>query len=256
MDRILKEGWEALLWSAGSVDQWYIWAIYLAAMLYIFKYVKNVMMRDYLQISVISIIIICNPATVWIVINYMFYIERYFRFFWMMPVYLVIAMAAAEISSRKGGKTACVLTLLLCMAGTSIFPENYEFPKNAYKVPQEAVAICSYFQNTDEYKQGNLKICADPELSCYIRQVDGRIRLHFGRTPGAYSKSLKREIAFNQLIMEDASQISIEQLTDAMHTDECRYAVIKEGKVNSVQMEQYGYSHINSFMGYEIYKER
>lgn len=251
---MIQTGIEALRWTIEMVAQWKIWVVYGISILYILFFWENRKAKDFAKVSLIGIFFIFNPLFAGLVIKLFFSYSRYFRILWILPIYFVIAMAATEISAERGRAVLCICTCVICIAGSLMYTtDNFELPKNLYKVPQSAVDICEYFKDTEEYQSGEVKICVEPYLSAYIRQVDGNIRLEFGREI-YFSNSVKSGIAYNQLYYGDERTIDVSILADALKTDHCQYFVIDEGKVNKTEMQEFGYIFTDLVGEYEIYK--
>lgn len=249
---MLADGMNTIRTTAEQVNQWSIWILYVISLMYIVHLQKKNKYISYVKVSVIGIIIICNPVFAGIVGNIFFSDNRYFRIIWILPIYIVIALVASEISEQKGKKVAVLVAITICLSGNWIGTGNFVIAENPYKLPQATIDICEYFKDTKEYKEGRLKISVDPELSCYIRQYDGNIILQYGRQSTVYTESQEAKTVYAQL---QTGNIDIETLTSGLRIDNCDYVVIKEGKVLKEDMQEYGYVYQEGVSGYEIYKD-
>lgn len=249
---MLIDGINTITTTAEQVNQWAIWMLYVISLLYLCFLQKKYTNVSYVKESIIGIIVICNPIFAGMVGNLLFSDNRYFRIIWILPIYIVIALSAADISEKKGKGFAILGIFILCLLGKWIGTGNYRIAENLYKIPQAAIDICEYMESTEEYQKGNIKISVDPKLSCYIRQYDGNIILQYGRQATVYTESEHAEIVFEQLNSEN---IDVEKLTLGLKADECDYVVVEEGKVTIEDMKKYGYIYQDTVCGYEIFKD-
>jgi len=236
------------------VDQWSIWLLALLALIYLGTKVKTKESSYVVGVMSLGIIIIFNPFCAEIICNYFFPANRYFRLLWILPIFFIIAFAGAELS-KKGGEILILCILIIILSGSCIFTEdNFQVADNIYKIPQEAIEICIFFQSTEEYKMENFKVSVDPQISSYIRQYDADIMLHFGREPGVGTTSIYDRAAFQQLILEDYTMIDTVEVVSAISRDECKYAAYEIGKVDKEIMQKGGYNFVQTIGQYEIFK--
>lgn len=249
---MIEEGISVIRYFFDMVKQPLIWQLYILAIIMILLCYSNIEAKEYVKGIVISGIIVLNPLFAALVTRFLYSTSRYPRLLWLFFANFIIATAMTEFCAIRNKKAILFCVLIICFTGKFMYFENYEFAQNLYKVPQSVVDICDYFQEVEEYKKNNLKICVDPELSSYVRQVDAKIVLQFGRYAGLHSNSVKGGTAFYELSKKENVNVSV--LVDALRTDHCQYVIIREGKVNESEMSEQGFQLMDIVDEYEVYK--
>lgn len=252
---MIKEGMETIAFTIWLVDQWPVWILYLASITFLFLNNKKHLFSQYIKVSITGILIIFNPLFCGFITKFFFSDSRYFRTLWLLPIYFVIAIAAAEICANKKIIYFFICIILTCITGKFEFTENISFAENIYKLPQEVIDICEYFKQTEEYANNLLKISAEPYLSTFIRQYDSNIRLQFGRSSTVYTESVEAEMAFVQISVNAGEERDLYLLTKALRNDKCSYLVIGEGKIIHDEIQSYGFIYLDTISGYEIYQD-
>lgn len=176
--------------------------------------------------------------------------ELYYRFFWMLPMSLVIAYAAVEVYHLYQGtyKRLVMLGLILVVIVSGDFVYNnwrYSKAENVYHVPDSVVDICDLM-----HAEGREVMAVFPmELLQYVRQYDSTVCIPYGRDilVADWGKNhplydvLEAETVDGALLGETAAQYS------------CVYVVIAEKKECIGDLSASGYELKDTLHGYHIY---
>lgn len=132
---------------------------------------------------VVLLLTIFNPV-VPVVMNHIFDVNKeYYRFFWIMPVVIVIATFCTEALSVQKGKMKIVMAVLLCLAlvfmGKFVYADGYIKSPNIYKMPEELLQISKIIHEDSESEYPRAIFEYEYEMS--IRQYDPKILLTIGR---------------------------------------------------------------------------
>lgn len=135
--------------------------------------------------SVCILLVVYNPITYYVckfIFKYGGVIEYYCRLFCLIPVVFLIAYALVLLLKRSSGwKKFCgtlVVLFVVMVSGHNLYQEEW-FVKaeNVNKVPSDVMQLSALFQEYD----GPIEIMAPTELLPYIRQVDSKFSLLYGR---------------------------------------------------------------------------
>ena len=162
-------------------------ALYICALLFLFFKEKETYKRVllvYLPFFIIAVLLL--PVT-YRVVSTVIDEELYYRFFWMLPMTLVIAYAAVEVYHLYRGKYKKLLALVLALAiiacGDFVY-DNWRYAKaeNIYHIPEEVVEICDLL-----HTEGREVMALFPmELMQYVRQYDATICMPYGRNVASF----------------------------------------------------------------------
>lgn len=176
--------------------------------------------------------------------------ELYYRFFWMLPMTLVIAYTVVQVYHLYGGRykksaaIGCVLVLMLC--GDFVYNNwRYTRAQNLYHVPQEVVDLCDVM-----HTEGREVMALFPmELMQYVRQYDSTICMPYGRN------LLVADWNINHPLYDifEAEIIDGRALGQEAAAYVCSFLVVEEGKVSQADLLESGYELRNVLHGYEVY---
>ena len=146
-------------------------ALYVCAVIFLFFTEKETYKRIllvYLPAFWIGVLLL--PIT-YKVIAEVIDAEVYYRFFWMLPVTLVIAYTSVQVYHLYQGKyralLAIGLVMVIMLSGDFVY-NNWRYSKaqNEYHVPQEVVELCDLM-----HVEGREVLALFPEeLMQYVRQ--------------------------------------------------------------------------------------
>lgn len=176
--------------------------------------------------------------------------ELYYRFFWMLPMTLVIAYALVQVYHLYGGRyqkvaaLGCLAVIVLC--GDFVYNNwRYTRARNIYHVPQEVVDICDTM-----HTQGREVMALFPmELMQYVRQYDSTICMPYGRNV------LVADWNINHPLYDvfEAENIDGKALGQTAASYACSFVVVEEGLVYEEDLQESGYARRETLHGYEVY---
>ena len=132
------------------------------------------------------LVFIYNPLTLiigkWILKENAFE-QYYLRFYSVIPVLIIVAYGLTLFVMRFQGKQkliALVASLaVVCICGRCLYTEDW-FTKaeNRNKVPQDVITISDVFA---DYEGDTIRIMAPLDVTIYLRQIDSRFSMPYGR---------------------------------------------------------------------------
>lgn len=157
----------------------------------------------------------------------------YWRMLWMIPWSLIIAAAFTETASRLRNrflKTGLIAVLILTIGLTgnqAYLGEDRAYTKapNVEKVPPEAMEILEMiYESENVTEKASVKLAVPPQLTPYIRQIDGTITMPFGRIQIDPDPEAKPENRLYYCLRTDEAFVP-EIMTLLKETD-CDYVVV------------------------------
>jgi beta-lactamase superfamily II metal-dependent hydrolase len=161
--------------------------LFIVAAVAIFVLEKDRIKRySFLWYSLIGIIIIYNPLTLFILqlfIEKNLFNDYYMRLFSLIPIMPIIAYGLTLLVTRFEGKKRLVATLaslaVIALLGKCIYAQDwYTKAENRNKVPQDVITICDLFA---DYQGDLIKIMAPQKANVFLRQMDSRFSMPYGR---------------------------------------------------------------------------
>ncbi len=224
--------------------------LYVCALLFLFFREKETYKRILLiYLPLFWIVILFLPITYRIVATVIDE-ELYYRFFWMLPMSLVIAYALVQLYHFYRGKykklLAIMIALVLVISGDFLYDNwRYSKAKNIYHVPQEVVDICDLI-----HTPGREVMALFPkELMQYVRQYDGTICMPYGRNVLVGDWEIYHELYFAFEIHETNSAT----IAKGAAKYECSYVVAKAGKLSEEIVKESGYELLETLHGYDVF---
>lgn len=176
--------------------------------------------------------------------------ELYYRFFWMLPMTLVIGYTAVQVYHRYHGlhKKLLVLGIVLLIAVSGDFVYNnwrYSSAENVYHVPDSVVDICDLM-----HAEGREVMAVFPmELLQYVRQYDSTVVMPYGRdilvedwgVIHPLYNLMENEVIDGVLLGETAASYN------------CMYVVLPQAKECVGDLSSSGYVLKDTLHGYRIY---
>lgn len=176
--------------------------------------------------------------------------ELYYRFFWMLPMTMVIGYTLVQVYRLYQGRfqklLAVALALLVVVCGDFVYNNwRYSVAENAYHVPQQVVEICDVI-----HAEGREVMAVFPmELLQYIRQYDSTICMPYGRDVLVDHWAVKHPL-YDQMEAEVPDGESLGR--EAAFYD-CAYIVLKETDRVSQGLAKSGYVLLETRSEYQIY---
>lgn len=176
--------------------------------------------------------------------------ELYYRFFWMLPVSLVIAYAMVvlyhDYHGRRRGLLAVCMAMVIILGGDFVY-NNWRLSKaeNPYHVPQTVVELCDLM-----HTEGREVLAVFPsELLQYVRQYDSTICLLYGRN--VLVEGWKIEHPLYELM--EAETIDGAVLGEQALAYRCVYIVLRAEQDMTGDLSAYGYAYKGSVGEYLVY---
>ena len=186
---IKLEGVERRIMQNTSVGVWQnisgsgmLTALFLCALVFLFFREKETYKRILLvYLPAIWIGILFLPITYQIIADIIDE-ELYYRFFWMLPMTLIIAYALVQAYHLYQGSYKKILAVgiavILALCGDFVYNNwRYSAAENKYHVPQSVVDMCDLM-----HADGREVMAVFPsELMQYVRQYDSTVVMPYGR---------------------------------------------------------------------------
>lgn len=169
--------------------------------------------------SFLALFLIYNPLTL-VVIKKLLTValetdglrEYYFRLFSLIPIIPLIAYGLTLIISKLEGLKKLVATVvaigLIIVTGTCLYTQDW-FTKadNRNKVPQDVVTICDIFK---DYQGDKIRIMSPQSINVYLRQMDSRFSMPYGRVVPDEALELTAEKPNVQAVLDYAKENDVE----------------------------------------------
>lgn len=226
--------------------------IFLIALLFIFVKEKNKMNKNFLlYYPIIVYIVVLNPVFVAVLLK-IIPNSIYCRFFWTIPLGMIMAYFGVELISgieEKFKKKVAVVAFLLILiySGTYMYTNpNFEktIPINkAYKLPDEYVQITQKIANLPIEEK---KAMTSTNMIGYIRQIDASIKLAYPRI--AYGDYENR-----YPIVKVYNQGDVENLVSLCQVQNINIIVYDKSISLTMPPSNYGYNLYDQTENYDIY---
>lgn len=232
---------------------------YVLALVFLFK--KRPDLKKILLLPMcVLFFLFALPKTSHFILSYMFEGGGiYWRYFWLLQINLIIAVAVVEmieIKKEKRGQRLLVILGILIVSGSFIFnQDNFQKAENPYKIPDEVVEICDLIKADagEAYLLEDLTV-APASLAGWIRMYDGDICLLYGR----YSSYTYTKNEDTEEIDEYLSQRSgnVEDVLDKIEKNECTYLIVQSDMELQEEAEVREYILLGETSHYLLYKIR
>lgn len=168
----------------------YVWLIlFIAVVFYLFIRASKNGKKAILITAVVSVVCIFNSASARI-IGLFYNIGTYYRFFWMMPVIILVAIVLTDVITRDFGIdkrlklavqiVAPVITAASLFVGADCFLHLYtDFPETAYQMPFDVYQIAELIDGEGDIERPVLAL--PREIDYVYRSFDSSCTLALGR---------------------------------------------------------------------------
>lgn len=206
--------------------------------------------------SALLVVLFFCPLFSWVMINKIFDNEVYYRFFWLLPINVVIAYTGTRVFETLNSIREKII-ILFVISGFIIVSGTYTYnnpliqkAENNYHIPQEVIDVCEVIVPTENEEW----ICAlvPSELLSYVRQYSTMIHMPYGRAVLIDRWNLGHPL-FD--IME-SEIIPVEKLANVAREYGCHYIVLSEEKSLTGNLDEYDYIKVASVAGYNIYLDK
>lgn len=177
--------------------------------------------------------------------------EILYRILWLVPIGTIVCFAFVEFIGKVKGRARhfifVVAALILVLGGDYIY-NNVMFTKseNEYHVPQTVVDIC------DEIIIPGREIaaCFPDEFVNYVRQYTAMVYLPYGRSTFLQGSNQEHK-RIKELV--NAEVLDTKKLTEELRESSTPYLIVSADKVFEEDISQYGFKHVMSINGYNVY---
>lgn len=143
--------------------------------------------EQYISIYTLFLFVtIFNPFLIKTVYAYFNQDEVYYRFFWLLPVNIIVAYLGTYCIGkntgyvRKGLMAILILCIILFMGSPAVSPSAFvNIPDNLYKVSDEVLEISEYIRQDTEEKNPRVAVASD--LLMVLRQYDASLNFTLNR---------------------------------------------------------------------------
>lgn len=165
--------------------QIYFFGVFVVAVLWFFLAQKH-RLKYFSLYTFFLFLTIYNPVLVKIFFKYFNQDSVYYRFFWLLPVNLVIAYLIVHSISCisncvKRAITLCVIICMIVLLGSPVkyFSSLLNVPNNLYKVSDDLLEVSEYIHQ--DTNTPNPRVAVSADLLMTIRQYDPTISLTIDR---------------------------------------------------------------------------
>lgn len=191
---------------------------YVSLILILLLEKRKLMQAGWLGYSACIFLIIYNPI-MYFICKYIFgagsdLTAYYCRLFCLLPIVFAIAYAFTLLMRKtsKWKKLCCTFLLLLTIAlnGRSAYGESWFVrASNVNKVPADVIQICALFPAEED----QISIMVPAGLTVYMRQIDSRFRMPYGRYQYAdIGSQLQSETQNLETILSYAAETSTDYI--------------------------------------------
>jgi beta-lactamase superfamily II metal-dependent hydrolase len=161
-----------------------------------------------------TVILIYNPITLIVtkmVVEKVSFTDYFMRLFTLIPILPIIAFGITLIITRLDGVKRLVATVaalaVIAGLGTCVYTQDwYTKATNRNKVPQDVVTICDIFAD----QQDDISIMAPQDIAVYLRQMDGKFVMPYGRAVPDEGLELTAERPDVQAVADYAREHSVD----------------------------------------------
>lgn len=154
--------------------------IFILCVIYIFFKKDNVWSRCLGIPFVLGVISIYNPYLMSIIINYLGWSERYYRFYWIFPIGIIIAVVIVDLGYKIERKYFRVFWFILFIAliikfGNPIIIRTDDW--NIYKIDSNVIEISNIIHA--DASKSSVNVFVDVSLMANLRQYDASLMTVF-----------------------------------------------------------------------------
>lgn len=246
---------------------YYFIAIILVLMIFLKKSINK------LQLALpwlLGLLVICNPLFVWLMYKAnIVSTGRFYRFFWIFPIGLVIAYFVILIIDKVKHKYIKCIVFLICIliiiksGSVNESLSSYQVAQNIYKIPNCIIETSTIIHN-DAEEDKDIRVYYDDYFLVNYRMYDPSIisvrdrgELYPPVTDGAIRVSIEENyyeyIMKYVVIFGKANEIPVESFRDAVNESNIDYLIIKSSFCSEDYATNAGLSLIGTTGDYNVY---
>lgn len=237
--------------------------LFAAAVVFIFCK-KDKVWRNCLGIPFVAgLVSVFNPFLMNLVIHFLGRKERYYRFYWMVPVCIIISIVIADLLYRLKSRlyrALCFLAvcILLICCGNPVIIRNEGW--NIYKVDSNAIEISDIIHRDTE--QPSVNVFADITLLPNLRQYDASLTTVLGLADLYFFNKTYEEICdiamsqerYLMLMANYNVEIDAELVNSELIRQNVDYFIRNKGWFSEEYVDSLNLEKIGETSLYEIYK--
>lgn len=189
-------------------------------------------LRDQIVLpSLLLIFLFLNPVSTHFLLPLMME-TRMLRFFWLVPVSLLLGVTSAALLTKLPPKAARVLAaaggtalVVLCVLGWSKRAKRTYSVDNWYKIPQNVVELCNEIDRTAE-ETDRTAVFPQP-LNLWVRQYDASIRQPFAWNHVEDEMANSHDL-YTMLVLERDKPLDLDMLGQQAAAAGLNYIVLAE----------------------------
>lgn len=235
----------------GFHENGYLAGIYLFALLYLWLTEKNRSRRAvFVYAPTLLLALFFCPLFRKVFVRVLDDSETYYRLLWLLQMSVVSAYGLIRLCGRHRRIGLVVISVAIIACGNYVYDsEHITKAQNAYHLPQEAVDIVDLI----EPEEGRITVLVPADLIYYVRQYSTKIELPYGR------EMLIARWDYHHAMyeaMEKAEVIETESFVELTRQYPCSYVVLKEDRVTTEPLSDYGFTLCDQVGDYLIYEDQ
>ena len=194
----------------------------------------------------------------------------YYRFFWLLPVSILIAYGCVEIIAipkdiLKKFFVAIFLCMTIIITGVPLksVQSAVTLPENLYKVPDSLLEMCDVIHQDSDIK--NPRVAAETTLHMYMRQydpsiilpIDRDVLLHYNGNRTVWANpdlpSYQEQAAILAVILYGAQEDS-SAFINSINNTQTGYLIIQSNATTNDFLINIGCSNLGEYGGYTLYR--
>lgn len=185
----------------------------------------------------------------------------YYRFFWMFPVTIIIAIFISSILNEQwANKKLCIIVISMAVGiafiggQSSIGLDGMVVAENIYKIPDEVIQISEILH--EDAGDDNIVIATDYEMLVYYRQYDASVRLTYGLQAYNGQKKMTEEqvVIYEVLQNRNWQEVQTNDFLDSLKMRKVNYVVVAKNEELNEYLLQAGLICLNKDSEYLVYR--
>lgn len=246
-------------------------ALFLLSLLFLAVKGKKKEKDIFVCSAVFLLFTVYNPLIVKLVIGKLGMTTVYYRFFWILPIVLLIGYCCVRVLDeipkglQRAGVTAA-LVLIIWISGDSVISGGMpEVPENQYKVADDLLNVCAAIHEDTEKEFP--KAVFENDFNLFVRQYDGSILLSLDRdivllsqgsttvsTRGLSEEEIEDQNLIIRVIYQSDFSVEASEFMQALYDTGTDYVVISEDSPAREYVETAGCSFCRQTEEHLIYR--
>lgn len=217
--------------------------------------------------AIIALLTVFNPIFVIRLVEKLGIINRYYRFYWILPVAIVLAYTFTDIifSGKKNIEKIIAFAIIMIVIseyGKGVLYDERSNYDNIYKISNETIEVCHIMDECKPEGMDYLKIYNNYELALEVQGYDASLQPIIGRyqayqgQPSEYHINLANTDDDWLLLqtMEDKNiDFPVERVRQAFENYRVTFYIRKKTNHTDEYIRELGYDMIGETESYEVY---